>query len=182
MVGPHADPSPDFFDLAASGYGDPPELVPRGRHHRSGGSGPEADPGSGRGDEGWPAAENPAGHPAGPVAATSNTFRAAPYALTRGRTQPSSNLDMMSLVRATGRARGDEMGYSHAQALLLCQKPVSVAEIAAEIGQPITVAKVILSDLIEFGAVIASAPPMPDTFTNDPNILEAVLDGLRNLK
>jgi hypothetical protein len=111
-----------------------------------------------------------------------DVFRTGPYVLTRGRTRPTATLDMMSLIRATDRARTEHLGITHAQALRLCRKPVSVAEVAAGIGQTLAVAKVILSDLIELGAVIASSPPPPDSFANDPEILKAVLDGLRNLK
>jgi hypothetical protein len=179
MVGPHTDPSPDprddpYGDLPTSVYSDTQEFLSGGRHHLTG---------AGSGAGAWPVRErgpDSATDPAAP--ASSNAFRSAPYVLTRGRTEPSSHLDMMSLVRATGRARGDHLGITHAQALQLCQKPVSVAEVAAKIRQPLNVAKVILSDLIEVSAVIASAPRLPDSFTNDPQILEAVLDGLRNLK
>lgn len=109
-------------------------------------------------------------------------FRAAPYVLTNGRTKPTTPLDLMSLVRATGRARAEHLAVTHRKTLAVCQKPVSVAEVAAHIGQTVTVAKVLLSDLIEIGAVIAKYP-LPNThFTDDPDILEAVLDGLRKLR
>ena len=103
-----------------------------------------------------------------------------PYAVTNGRTQPSTPLDLLSLVRATGRGMvgPDPLGIEHSQALRLCQSPTSVAEVAALLRRPVTVTKVLLSDLIELGAVIAKFAPS-ESYSNDPAILEAVIDGLR---
>jgi hypothetical protein len=106
-------------------------------------------------------------------------FGVRPYAMTSGRTQPSKPLDLMSLVRATGRGmvgRG-QLGVEHAKALALCERPTSVAEVAALLHRPVTVTKVVLSDLIELGVVIAKFTP--GEYSNDPAILEAVIDGLR---
>ena len=105
-----------------------------------------------------------------------------PYTATYGRTQPTAALDLMSLVKATGRGRVslDRLGYEHAQALSLCGAPIAVAEVAAHLRQPANVAKVLLSDLIDAGAVI-TRPPAADSYTNNPEILEALLVGLRNL-
>lgn len=180
MAGPHVDPTPDpYSDGPFGDYGAPMGDTPNGRHHCKG-SLPEPD--TWPETDGWSPGELAAPGAAAATLAKRDAFRPGPYVLTHGRTRPSSNLDMMSLVRATGQARVEYLGITHAQALQLCQKPVSVAEVAAEIQQPLTVAKIILSDLIELKAVIASSPPLPDSYTNDPTILEAVLDGLRNLK
>jgi hypothetical protein len=102
-----------------------------------------------------------------------------PYAMTSGRTQPSTPLDLMSLVRATGSGMvgKSQLGVEHSKALELCQSPTSVAEVAALLHRPVTVTKVVLSDLIELGAVIAKFAP--SEYSNDPAILEAVIDGLR---
>jgi hypothetical protein len=105
-----------------------------------------------------------------------------PYTATYGRTQPSTVLDLMSLVKATGRSRVslERLGYEHALALRLCRVPIAVAEVAAHLRQPANVAKVLLSDLIDAGAVI-TRPPSADSYTDNPEILEALLAGLRNL-
>ncbi|GLY65878.1 DUF742 domain-containing protein [Amycolatopsis taiwanensis] len=104
-----------------------------------------------------------------------------PYTVTGGRTKPSTQLDMMSLVRATGQGRvaPERLGLEHAQALRLCRAPTSVAEIAAHLRQPVMVAKVVLSDLIESGAVTARFPAMFDP--PDPTQLKALVDALRKL-
>ena len=113
--------------------------------------------------------------------ATGHDLWVRPYTATYGRTQPSTVLDLMSLVKATGRGRVslDRLGYEHAQALRLCTMPIAVAEVAAHLHQPANVAKVLLSDLIDAGAVITRPPA--DSYTDNPEILEALLAGLRNL-
>ncbi len=107
-------------------------------------------------------------------------FGVRPYAMTSGRTQPSTPLDLMSLVRASGRGMvgPSQLGIEHSQALRLCMSPTSVAEVAALLRRPVTVTKVLLSDLIELGVVIAKYAPS-ESYSNDPAILEAVIDGLR---
>lgn len=106
-------------------------------------------------------------------------FGVRPYAMTSGRTQPSTPLDLMSLVRATGQGMlaPSRLGVEHAKALELCQSPTSVAELAGVLRRPVNVTKVVLSDLIELGAVIAKFTPAE--YSSDPAILEAVISGLR---
>ncbi|AXG81411.1 MULTISPECIES: DUF742 domain-containing protein [Streptomyces] len=101
-----------------------------------------------------------------------------PYAVSGGRTRPTAALDLLTLVMSTGSVPATHLGPEHAQAVGLCQGPTSVAEIAAHLRLPATVTKVLLSDLVDCGA-IAARPP--DSFDNptDRFLLEAVLDGLR---
>jgi hypothetical protein len=105
-----------------------------------------------------------------------------PYTATYGRTQPSTILDLMSLVKATGRGRIslERLGYEHSLALRLCRVPIAVAEVAAHLRQPANVAKVLLSDLIDVGAVI-TRPPAANSYSDNQETLEALLVGLRNL-
>lgn len=105
-----------------------------------------------------------------------------PYTATNGRTHPSTALDLMSLVKATGRGTiaPERLGYEHAQALRLCHSPTSVAEVAAHLRQPANVAKVLLADLIDVGAV-ATRFPTSDADTDPPDMLEALIEGLRKL-
>ncbi|MEU5400148.1 DUF742 domain-containing protein [Streptomyces sp. NPDC005963] len=101
-----------------------------------------------------------------------------PYTVSGGRTRPTAPLDLLSLVMATGAVPKDNLGPEHALALGLCDGPTSVAEIAAHLRLPAVVTKVLLSDLVDCGAVTARAPRCLDTPT-DRSLLEAVLDGLR---
>jgi hypothetical protein len=106
-----------------------------------------------------------------------------PYTATNGRTKPTAALDLMSLVRATGRGAMAEgrLGIEHAEALRLCYAPTSVAEVAAQLRQPVITTKVLLSDLIEFGAVITRAPTPPHEYANNLEVLEELIAGLKRL-
>ncbi|MGW2559187.1 DUF742 domain-containing protein [Streptomyces sp. NPDC001514] len=101
-----------------------------------------------------------------------------PYTVSGGRTRPTAALDLLSLVMATGTDPQAHLGPEHAVALGLCDGPTSVAEIAAHLRLPAVVTKVLLSDLVDCGAVTARAPRFQESPT-DRSLLEAVLDGLR---
>ncbi|MGI5349570.1 DUF742 domain-containing protein [Streptomyces sp. CA-250714] len=104
-----------------------------------------------------------------------------PYTVSEGRTKPSTDLDLLTMVRATGVQPDGYLGPEHTQVLRLCDGPLTVAEIAAHIRQPAAVTKVVLSDLVDCGAVATRGPVHlqagPDPY--DREVLEAVLDGLR---
>ncbi|MEU7577272.1 DUF742 domain-containing protein [Streptomyces sp. NPDC041068] len=101
-----------------------------------------------------------------------------PYTVSNGRTRPTSQLDLLSQVMATGSTPLGYLGPEHAEALALCEAPVSVAEIAAQLKLPAVVTKVILSDLLDCGVLTTKAPDFYHNPT-DRSLLEAVLDGLR---
>lgn len=101
-----------------------------------------------------------------------------PYTLTGGRTRPRYELNLVSMVRATLETPRGHLDPEYSQTLQLCREAVSVAEVAAKLRQPLQVAKVLLSDLIDAGAVTTRAP----TTNADPadrELLEALLDGLQ---
>ncbi|MFJ3927086.1 DUF742 domain-containing protein [Streptomyces sp. NPDC090022] len=106
-----------------------------------------------------------------------------PYTASGGRTRPDVDvaLDLLSLVTATGVRPRAPLGPEHAFALRLCAGTgvVSVAEVAAQLRLPAVVAKVLLSDLMEYGAVTARAPRFLNNPADDVCLLRAVLDGLR---
>lgn len=102
-----------------------------------------------------------------------------PYAVTGGRTSPSRQLDLMSMVVATGTGAGHRLEPDHVQVLVLCRQPSSVAEIAARLRLPAAVAKVLLGDLADCGAVRAVAPLTADQ-ASSRLLLERVLDGLQS--
>ncbi|MFF5503982.1 DUF742 domain-containing protein [Streptomyces roseolus] len=101
-----------------------------------------------------------------------------PYTVSGGRTRPTTSLDLLSLVMATGSGPLAHMGPEHDMALGLCDGPTSVAEIAAHLRLPAAVTKVLLSDLVDCGALTARAPRFHAN-PSDRSLLEAVLDGLR---
>jgi hypothetical protein len=104
-----------------------------------------------------------------------------PYTVTNGRTSPSTALDLISLVQATGRGvtAAEWLGREHTQALQLCHSMTSVAEVAALLRQPVLITKILLADLIEWGALTARRPTTVDS--SNPARLKDLLDGLRSL-
>lgn len=101
-----------------------------------------------------------------------------PYTVSNGRTSPSAQLDLLSMVRATGEVAATHLEPDHALVLSLCRQPATVAEIAARLRLPAVVTKVLLSDLVGCGAVTAR-PPFPAAGPTDRLVLERVLDALQ---
>jgi hypothetical protein len=120
----------------------------------------------------------PAGVPAGGDWLDGDETRVVrPYAVTRGRTAPAMDLDLLTLVVATGSVPGSQLGPNHERIVGLCSRPLSVAEIAARLRLPVTAAKILLADLAGQGTLRTSAPPAAEAV---PDILERVLSGLQN--
>ncbi|MEU6244131.1 DUF742 domain-containing protein [Streptomyces sp. NPDC047024] len=101
-----------------------------------------------------------------------------PFTVSNGRTEPTNALDLISQVRATGVAPLGYLGPEYAQAIDLCRGPLTVAEVAAHLRLPAAVTKVLLSDLVDCGA-LTTKPPAFHYNPTDRSLLEAVLDGLR---
>lgn len=101
-----------------------------------------------------------------------------PYTVSNGRTKPTAHLDLLSMVKSTGDVKHSQLGLDHSQALGLCNRAISVAEVSAHLKLPAAVTKVLLSDLVDCGAITAHAPG-PTVDTSDRPLLEALLDGLQ---
>ncbi|KAA9155419.1 DUF742 domain-containing protein [Amycolatopsis acidicola] len=104
-----------------------------------------------------------------------------PYAITRGRIPVGdATLDVASQVMAIAGGQ-DPVGLApeHLTILELCQRPLSVAEIAAYVKVPLAVVKVLCGDLIERGDVIVRSPQPAQA--PDRALLQAVLNGLTKL-
>ncbi|MEV5350667.1 DUF742 domain-containing protein [Streptomyces achromogenes] len=102
------------------------------------------------------------------------------YTITQGRSRsaPDNPFDLVTLVVAESEPTVG-MQSEHVAILKLAQSPTSVVEIAAELRLPVSITKVLLSDLLAAGRVSARHPRRPAI--TDPDILEQVLVGLRNL-
>jgi len=113
-----------------------------------------------------------------------------PYTITSGRTTPErDDLTLITLVtavpelpaQAARAVRG--MQPEHRTILGLCRDPKAVVEVAAELGLPVSLTKILIGDLVDGGQMWARSP-RPFTQPNglpDMTILEAVRDGLRKL-
>lgn len=105
-----------------------------------------------------------------------------PFAITRGRAGRNlHNLDMISLVVAVRPATEvAALDREYAEILRMCQRrPLSIAEIAAQLDLLLAAVKVLVSDLIDSGhLIVRSAPPAARPGIE---LLQAVLDGIRKL-
>ncbi|HEX5205213.1 DUF742 domain-containing protein [Paractinoplanes rhizophilus] len=100
-----------------------------------------------------------------------------PYTVSNGRTEPTTRMELLSMVIATGRRPHGQLGPDHAQALGLCGSVTTVAEVAARLRLPAVVTKILLSDLVDWGAVDARSPdPLADS--SNPAVLETILNAL----
>jgi hypothetical protein len=112
-------------------------------------------------------------------------FRSAvrPYTWTRGRTRPVQNLAVETLVSTSDEGRDVTAICSaeHAAIAELCADIRSVAEVAALLGLPLGVARVLLADMIDTGLVHVYRNPMGLGSVPDIALMERVLDGLYRL-
>jgi hypothetical protein len=107
-----------------------------------------------------------------------------PYAMTGGRTAPSAGgaLDLMAVVTPTGAEAPPfaYLGSDHRRLLALIGRSRHVAELAAELGSPVGVVRVLLGDLLEHG-LIRVRPPLAGVGSPSERLLREVIDGLRAL-
>jgi hypothetical protein len=113
-----------------------------------------------------------------PANSNDDTGRLArPYAITGGRTDAPKFLHLESQLRRT--ARSDEGAATHrweaARIIEMTGRPVALVEVAARVGLPVGVTKIVVADLIEQGALTTGALPQKTSFSS---LLERVLDGL----
>ncbi len=105
-----------------------------------------------------------------------------PYAVTKGRTKPKSQLPLEALISTTTTARNESGTLTPEwQAISdLCREWRSVAEISALLRMPLGVARVLVADMSEQGLVQIRSSLNNDARPNT-NLLERVLSGLRKL-
>ena len=101
-----------------------------------------------------------------------------PYTVSNGRTEPTTPMELLSMVIATGRRPHGQLGPDHAQVLGLCGSVTTVAEVAARLRLPAVVTKILLSDLVDWGAVDARSPD-PMANASNPAVLETILNALQ---
>lgn len=105
-----------------------------------------------------------------------------PYAMTGGRTRSRVDIAIEALVCSTNRAnwQGSTLTHDWRRIIELCQQVQSLAEVAAYLGVPLGVARVIVGDMTEAGLVDIHEPGQLDDQIGT-YLLERVLSGLRKL-
>ncbi|NLU84650.1 DUF742 domain-containing protein [Rhodococcus sp. HNM0569] len=107
-----------------------------------------------------------------------------PYSFTSGRTRPAVELALEALIRALPQSadRQWELDDVNAAIVTLCQESPSVAEIAARVGLPLGVARVLVADLVESGHLQILATLQEDSTDSERReLIERVLSGLREI-
>jgi hypothetical protein len=105
------------------------------------------------------------------------------YAMTAGRTRPTrGEFDLITLIVAARGAAGGDLSLQpeHGVIIRLCQRPISVAEIATDLDLPVGTVRVLLGDLLDRG-FIRTRSPVPAAQLPNERVFKAVLDGLRSL-
>jgi hypothetical protein len=107
-----------------------------------------------------------------------------PYTWTGGRTRSTVglDLDLETLVSSRPAPDGSKpTQLEHRSIAALCHHPHSVAEVAAKLGVPLGVARVLLSDMVDLGFVVVHKTIGGDDRAAHFNLMERVLSGLRRL-
>jgi hypothetical protein len=104
------------------------------------------------------------------------------YALTGGRARSRGlDLNVETLVSTTpeGTMSLSHLRFEQARIVELCRRPVSVAEVAAELAVPLGVARVLVSDLHADHMLMIHQPAASEGRPRT-ELLERLLSGLRS--
>jgi uncharacterized protein DUF742 len=109
------------------------------------------------------------------------------YAVTRGRTPVDDDtLDVVSLIMTESDPEPG-MQSEYRKILELCARPTAVVEIAAHLRFPVSVAKILITDLLDSGRASARHPSAGQPSQARParlpplDLLQDVLRGLQQL-
>ena len=104
-----------------------------------------------------------------------------PFIVTGGRTRPvDERLRVETLVTARPSALSAPLSFERRQIAQIGQRPSSVAEIAASLGAPLGVAKVLIADLIAEGHLVVNDHLGLDELRSR-SMLERIREGVRAL-
>jgi hypothetical protein len=109
------------------------------------------------------------------------------YTVTGGRSRAGGvDLDLVTLIVSEANP-APGMQSEHVKILRMCRNPTAVVEVASRLGLPVSVVRILLSDLLEAGRVSARHPSSPGSAqfpgaqVPDAALLKKVLSGLQNL-
>lgn len=146
---------------------------------------PDTDPEDTRETGSREAAQPAPAHPAAEEWGEPEDFASAvrPYTWTRGRTRPVYALAVETLLSTSpqGRDVAALTSIEHRAVAELCLQPRSVAEVAALLGLPLGVARVLLADMADIGLVVVHRTATTSGDAPEFGFMERVLSGLRRL-
>jgi hypothetical protein len=104
------------------------------------------------------------------------------YGLTGGRARPPGEaFDLVAIVTTiTTPIEPTGLNPEHHAMLSICREPTPVADVAAQLGLPLNITRVLLGDLRREGLVDIAAPQPVDE-TIDERTYRDVLHGIRRL-
>ncbi|MET9296514.1 DUF742 domain-containing protein [Streptomyces sp. NPDC003077] len=112
------------------------------------------------------------------------------YTVTGGRSRAvdAEVFDLVTLIVSESDPTPG-MQSEHARILRMCRAPMAVVEISAALRMPVSVVRILLSDLLDTGRITARhprTPAVPDATTGRaalprPALLKEVLDALHRL-
>ncbi|MFD0786430.1 DUF742 domain-containing protein [Micromonospora azadirachtae] len=105
-----------------------------------------------------------------------------PYTMTGGRAAPDrGRFDLITLVVARSPAPAAGRLFPEQSAIVgMCRRPLSVAEIGAELDLPVGTVRVLLGDLLAAGLIETHEPPTLAELPSE-ELLRELLVGLRAL-
>jgi hypothetical protein len=105
-----------------------------------------------------------------------------PYAVTRGRTEPSRKIAIEAILLTTARGQHESRSAGRDKQVIasLCGRPQSLAEIAAYTRLPLGVSRVLVADMVADG-LLDLHEPVEALGDERMEVLERVLSGLRRL-
>ncbi|WP_328323405.1 MULTISPECIES: DUF742 domain-containing protein [unclassified Streptomyces] len=107
-----------------------------------------------------------------------------PYVISRGRSRPTRNtIGIETLLIAVGPPHDLPVSATREERALLrmCRRLLSLVEAAAHLQLPVSLVKVLVSDLVDSGHLSARSG-VPQAVPPDGQLLQEVLDGLRRLR
>ncbi|MGK5738190.1 DUF742 domain-containing protein [Micromonospora sp. URMC 103] len=105
-----------------------------------------------------------------------------PYTMTGGRAAPErGRFDLITLVVARGPVPVNAQLFPEQAAIVeMCRRPLSVAEVGAELDLPVGTVRVLLGDLLSAGLIETHEPPTLAELPSE-DLLRELLAGLRAL-
>ncbi|MFC5290414.1 DUF742 domain-containing protein [Actinokineospora guangxiensis] len=107
--------------------------------------------------------------------------KARPYVRTGGRTRAAHDLRLETLLSVVALAL-PPTDPTQRTMRELCRSPISVAEIAARLGVPLGVARILISDAITAHSLLVHEPAIGRDGEPPMDLLHRVVSGLRNLR
>lgn len=105
-----------------------------------------------------------------------------PFIVTGGRTRPTDErLRVETVISATPAALAAPLSFERRHIVEICQRPLSVAEVANSLGIPVGVARVLIADLVAERHVVVHVHL--GSTENPPSLalLERIREGIRAL-